>query len=82
MTAAHLESIEEGTVADLPRLLHPLGYTLGRACRLAGEPGTGPEAGAALRAAAEALAGALDDGAGQAYLAGFQLGYGSDRRPL
>lgn len=87
MTAAHLERIEEGAAPDMMQLLHPLGYTLGRACRMAGSAGAtpaGPDPAAAesLRAMAVELAGALADGAGQAYLAGFQLGWGSPRRPL
>ncbi|HLS88278.1 MAG TPA: hypothetical protein VK008_01470 [Sphingobacteriaceae bacterium] len=82
MTAAHLQGIEEGAAQDLYRLLHPLGYTLGRACRPALDQGAGPARAEALRAAAEALAGFLNDGAGQTYLAGLQLGWDSFRRSL
>lgn len=65
MTEEHLRRLEEGlTMAEASSLLHPLGYTLGRAEAIL-SPGGGP---------AGAVGEALPEPARRALQAGYELG--------
>lgn len=71
MTAQHLEQIEAGSAPNLAQLLHPLGYTLGRASQKLTTQGD--------TNSADQIAACLDPGSAAVFMAGFALGH--QRRP-